>query len=859
MTTRSSASSTPPVTPDSQQEQITNISVRIVTEPKYKNKSQSQQQLVQQQPPPPAAPSSSMSTVSSVYTAPPVATISVPDDADDDDNDTRVTLNSVPESTLVQTVLMGIGCSPALSFLDGPSMNMSMIGDGGLMVIPENDYFSPPALWGMAPSDDDEETNTDEGSWKNGNMHEDFELVLEEDESFDSSHVPQPPPAPRNLQNNSEHGHFFCQPISPERTVDITTRNSRALGVNVVNPTNLYAEDPHSQTMRMQQEQSQQQQQSQQRGRRAIRFKSTPEVWSPSPSIRSSRSAASISTTKSQKSQDSKGSKMAFFLFRSNSTSGSGTGTGTGSHNQDNGKSSKNRSKLFRIKYKKKSKNQQQRSKSATVIKAGRWKAVKDEASGKYYFYHTKTRQVTWTTPQGFVEWKATLDKQTGRHYFYNTITKETTWTKPSEFQEWKQVVSNTGRPYFYNVLTRVTAWHDPSKDTEHHVAVASSDTKESSTGVKSEPIQNAQRSLSVEDNTTTIIVQRNTTAVEPSKMKSLPEVEQTEKECPEDEIDNTGKTTTPMISPEVAENTVTSNASRSKDSDRLAKLLSEYCPQQEDRNEALLSKVQGNESLIVLGIQGLVEETPFDELHGAIAAYIKEADLVEDPYQNSDANKRDGLKSGPKTSTPPITHYKPTKFHRVATAVSQKSVKTSATDQTNRVNNTTRNFVKNIEKTLTKEAPIESSPVDNQLNSSFEELTDNSIDHEKGNVIFDMNLMNDSNHDGQSFEKKERGDIKGALVDPKNGDSTKQKQKKNFFKEPISSKMNDPDEHTIESAYAGDINDDTDKSWHDNDTMSALSDSIGGAFSKRRQKEKARQSTKKPHRPLARRKVTYL
>ena len=135
-------------------------------------------------------------------------------------------------------------------------------------------------------------------------------MVLEEDESFDSSHVPQPPPAPRNLQNNSEHGHFFCQPISPERTVDITTRNSRALGVNVVNPTNLYAEDPHSQTMRM--EQSQQQQQSQQRGRRAIRFKSTPEVWSPSPSIRSSRSAASISTTKSQKSQDSKGSNLIF-------------------------------------------------------------------------------------------------------------------------------------------------------------------------------------------------------------------------------------------------------------------------------------------------------------------------------------------------------------------------------------------------------------------------------------------------------------------------------------------------------------------------------------------------------------------
>ena len=848
-------SATPPATPDSD-EHLTNISVRIVTEPHPR--------IIQQHQQLPLPPSSGMSTTSSLFSFPPVATITVPGDLDDDDTETRMTLNTVPESTLVETVLMGIGCAPALSFLDGPSIGIGR----GLMVIPENDYFTPPAAWGMAPSDDDS-FDDDGNSFKNGNhMHDDFELILEdeeEDEEENKLHLPQPPPAPRNLHHNSTQGHFFCQPILPERKVDITTRNSRAVGVN---PTNLDAQDPQSQKMtqqsppssQQQKEQQkqqqqhhlqQQQQQQQQRGRTtAIRFKSTPDVWTP---------GASISPTKSERTQASKNSKMQFFLFRSNSNHGG--------HNGDKRKntSSSNRSKLFHIRFQKKKKNKNQKSsKSAKVVQVGRWKAVKDEASGKYYFYHTKTRQVTWNKPQGFVEWKATLDKNSGRHYFYNTITKETTWTKPDEFQEWKQVVDpKSGRSYFYNVLTRVASWNDPSKVIENRVA--NPDTKEkakeNSAVIEPEPIQNEDRSLSREDSTTIILVQRAPSPVESSNEKSLPEVQQVDKDCPEDEIDNTTEAVEPILSPEPIQTTSQSNASQLKESEHLAKLLSEYCPQDEVRNKALLSKVQGDESMTILGIQGLVEETPFDELHGAIAAFIKEAGVVEGPYKKETAKNRIQQKSNSKISTPPVTNYKPTSFHRVSTAISQKSVKTSATDQTNRVNNTTRNFVNKIEKSLAKPAPIESRENEHQLNESFEDLTDHSTDHEKGNVILDMNLINDSIDDGPSVEKKEVG---RSLTDQKRVKSqikeTELDLDTKLVREQVSTKMNDLDEHTIESAYAGDKDDESETSWHDNDTISALSDSVGGpSSSKRRHKEKVRQGTKKrTHRPLARRKVRY-
>jgi len=82
----------------------------------------------------------------------------------------------------------------------------------------------------------------------------------------------------------------------------------------------------------------------------------------------------------------------------------------------------------------------QKRSGTDDQVKDGRWKCVTDAKTGKDYFYHTGTREVSWEKPSGFVEWRVTVDLVTEKTCFVNRITKEATWVKPEGVQEWIEI-----------------------------------------------------------------------------------------------------------------------------------------------------------------------------------------------------------------------------------------------------------------------------------------------------------------------------------------------------------------------------------------------------------------------------------
>ncbi len=118
------------------------------------------------------------------------------------------------------------------------------------------------------------------------------------------------------------------------------------------------------------------------------------------------------------------------------------------------------------------------------------WKAVPDNTTGYYYFYHKYTRETSWLKPDTFREWQAIRcisgdicyynvlarkiaqihtvrsntnrggwqaipDKATGYFYFFHNGTKETTWDKPDVFNEWEPIRCITsGEVLHHNILS---------------------------------------------------------------------------------------------------------------------------------------------------------------------------------------------------------------------------------------------------------------------------------------------------------------------------------------------------------------------------------------------------------------------
>lgn len=102
---------------------------------------------------------------------------------------------------------------------------------------------------------------------------------------------------------------------------------------------------------------------------------------------------------------------------------------------------------------------------------AKHWKATLDKNTNKTYYYHTKTKEVTWEKPPGFDEvqkerdaliaeakyWKATSDPNTGKTYYYHSKTKEVTWVKPDGFKESKKKKPKKKEPEKENAKTIAT------------------------------------------------------------------------------------------------------------------------------------------------------------------------------------------------------------------------------------------------------------------------------------------------------------------------------------------------------------------------------------------------------------------
>lgn len=493
--------------------------------------------------------------------------------------------------------------------------------------------------------------------------------------------------------------------------------------------------------------------------------------------------------------------------------------------------------------------------------KRGRWKCVHDQKLDKVYFYHTVTREVTWRRPPEFVEWRIAHDANK-RKFFYNVITKETSWDTPDGFEEWKEAKDQkSGKVYYYNIFTKKTTWEKPTKlDNMSSQAV---DAKKS------------EETISFETNALT--------SEELGYTHNAPDHVVLVSGQQEDELDNDLKQAEDAQSPETVSETPQIPWKETGDQyriglshdeeppkiakcdgqERLAKLLSTFCPDEEENNSQLLNKCREKEAPIIKGIEALVEDTPFDELRLAIFSYVKTTlrEMGEEPF--------DERKSIRKSRRPPVTQNPPKNMNRVASTagyslgsralshVTGRSGFTNVTEQTNRINNTSN---RTLNPSDTNPDPKDALAALNErwnnmsLNNSFDEMTD-ATDEDVGEVLLDMKVMQtenslrpNSSKGNIDFNSRRASDMdhitdKKIVVNENFNakDATENGYVNNL--ETISNPSQDAD--TLESAYAADEDDETDHcEWDEEivDDVSALSDSFGPSITKRYLKEKSSQ-----------------
>jgi len=507
----------------------------------------------------------------------------------------------------------------------------------------------------------------------------------------------------------------------------------------------------------------------------------------------------------------------------------------------------------------------------------GRWKCVQDTNTNRVYYYHTLTRKVTWSRPQDFVEWRVASDSN-NKKYFYNVVTKETSWDMPEGYEQWREVKDEkSGRVYYYNVLTRKTKWDKPAdfKDKSGQGLEGNEEEKEKDTrnrsisngvqakeGDKNEQeLDRIMKHAEVQSGTSVFrTLMQSASAKDKNQNNSVSEViviePESEKEMVPIESRERQYSTPPKSRIDDDE---PPKIVKTDNQVRLNRLLSTYCPDEKENNAQLMHNCRGQETAVIKDIEGLVEETPFDELRLAIFSYVKSTlkELGEEPFDEKRRRKKHSFRQPVAQLSPArrmnrVNTYASTAQSTAAYSLTSRGLshvtgKSNVTEQTNRINNTSNRMLSG--KGAQKLESMNKEWFNPILDQSCDELTDVTDDEDTKQVVLDMKLMQKepiARPVATKAETWKTNNDHGARPVVGSAEVTKKMEAK--VEETGNSKMSvtnsspneSRDEDTLETAYAADNDDETDNGgWEPEDDVSALSDSFGPSISKRYLKEK--------------------
>ncbi len=788
--------------------------------------------------------------------------------------------SSCGETSLLQTVF-GMSCGDTVFDMD---MNAA-VQRLGLTTIPENKRINE---WGTAPDLSDGE-ESDEYFDGIGSVQDYYEMVLREDDEEPALCMPC------NDEGDS-FGNTDVYGTGKNQTVNVILRHDSSEDVFEVDG-NTELKDHN---------------------------KENKHDGSNPRGLRGRLARGKSERSSSANSQDSEGSndetkKKRLFKFTRKNSSKKVQSPSRGVETSNDVKvspSHKNLKKMIPKRfYKKKNKNGSVTENSRIEIqspatqktKRPRWKCVHDSKTGRIYYYHSATREVTWDRPKGFIEWRVgtlapksnsniALDeaKASTKRFFYNVITKETRWDMPEGFVQWKEVWDERSEKcYYYNILTRKTTWKKPMEpvmDRNGEVAEESdlnihSDENKNVTGEEdatSAPTSRAIDAVDVNDNdndddddsSTQVDDQKEendaqhykegkatptrgrsslklvgTNSISSIKMRLG--VEKSESVTPvrpiRDEVDH--RVVVSMGQEESEERRTVRVEENDKSQSRLAKLLSDYCPDEKENNLQLLKLARGQETPIIMAIQTLVEDTPFDELRLAIFSYVKATviEMGEEPY---DEKRRRYPRPSKHGSRPPVTKYGSHLMKRAET-YDTSSAPSAAYSMTSRAmshmtgtsgstmpinNKSNRTGMQSIRPiTFSKD-----ERKDKFLNETENICEDDSVDdidtgdesQKNVKVVLDMKIVDD---DAGEVTGSDIPHIKEEMLASKSDDLAQISKHRsapggeNLETQSSSSSslhLESVNDETIESAYAGDCDDETDLgAWEEDDDVSALSD----------------------------------
>mmetsp|Transcript_15374 Transcript_15374/g.21943 ORF Transcript_15374/g.21943 Transcript_15374/m.21943 type:complete len:901 (+) Transcript_15374:34-2736(+) len=467
--------------------------------------------------------------------------------------------------------------------------------------------------------------------------------------------------------------------------------------------------------------------------------------------------------------------------------------------------------RTLKIKSKNKKGKKKKADENAEVkkVKRGKWKAVIDESSGKLYYYHTRTKEMTFERPITFVEWKATEDKNTGNIYFYNTITRKSTWDRPDGFREWRPVIDETsGKTYYYNMITKETSWVNP-EDT-----IIPKEQEDEEEGKSNS--EDLKENESVEDSVT-------------NTQNDDAEIEQHDNM--EDDIEDdipTIKTRMNVLGMESNEN-----------NGRLASLLCRYCPDEAENNKLLLQKYHGKELPVIKKIESLIEHTPFDELRLAIFSYVKE--MIEAIDSESEDDEATSKIQTPEKE-PNFASYSVRRVETGFSAFTNATGRTNRTDTTSVINNTSSKQLNTQNSKASTLQQTESGDDSSNLSSPRRDF----LVRTQPKVIIELESIAEKDGDNEESKDKVTQEDKHAIqsddIDiPPTIPRTPLDNGRHCRTEKKHLENSDSD---VESAYAGGSESDDGSyesdldEWNDNDdTISALSDPFLPSYARNQRK----------------------